>query len=127
MWRRNPASDEAPFLWRLLLSCLVLVCAESNAQTSNATLTGRVIDPSGAVVPGVHVVLKSAATGVSQTTTTSADGAYTFPLVQPGRYTVNAQAEGFSPVEITDVVLQVGARIGLDIRQPCQQVDQTGR
>ncbi|HTM50156.1 MAG TPA: carboxypeptidase regulatory-like domain-containing protein [Bryobacteraceae bacterium] len=100
-----------------LLACLIYTAMTFglNAQTFNATLTGRAIDPSGAVVPGVRVTIRSAATGVRQTTTTTADGVYTFPLIPPGRYTLNAVIDGFNPVEITNIVLQVGARTGLDI------------
>src|SRR3954462_2937859 len=100
-----------------LLACLVLagMTVGLDAQTFNATLTGRAIDPSGAVVPGVRISLRSAATGVLQKTTTKADGVYTFPLIPPGSYTLAAIAEGFAPAQITDIVLPVGARIGLDV------------
>src|SRR5256885_1653910 len=98
-----------------LLACLLAAPMLLNAQTVNATLNGRALDPSGAVVPGVKVNLKSATTGVTQATTTGSDGSYNFPLIPPGRYTLTANVGGFAPVEISDIVLQVGARTAVDI------------
>ena len=83
-------------------------------------LTGTVTDPSGAVVSGATVTLKSAATGSSRTTTTNANGAYRFSLLQPGTYDVSVTATGFSKSDttvnvavgqasISDLKLSVGA------------------
>ena len=83
-------------------------------------LTGTVTDPSGAVVSGATVTLKSSATGSSRTTTTNANGAYRFSLLPPGTYNVSVTATGFSKSDttvnvavgqasISDLKLSVGA------------------
>jgi hypothetical protein len=83
-------------------------------------LTGTVTDPSGAVVSGATVTLKSSATGSSRTTTTNANGAYRFSLLPPGTYDVSVTATGFSKSDttvnvavgqasISDLKLSVGA------------------
>lgn len=83
-------------------------------------LTGTVTDPSGAVVSGATVTLKSDTTGATHTTTTNSSGAYRFSLLQPGSYTVAANATGFSKSQsttsvaagqatIADVKLSVGS------------------
>ena len=64
-------------------------------------LTGTVTDPSGAVVSGATVTLKSDATGATRTATTSANGTYRFSLLQPGHYTVTVTALGFSKAAAT--------------------------
>ena len=50
-------------------------------------LTGTVTDPSGAVVSGATVTLKSDATGATRTATTGANGTYRFSLLQSGHAT----------------------------------------
>jgi hypothetical protein len=92
------------------------------AQTSSTgALTGRITDPSGAVVPNVTVTATNVDTSQSRITMTSADGTYKFSLVPPGNYRIKIEAAGFKTVEIssTDVlvtetevldhVLEVGA------------------
>ena len=83
-------------------------------------LTGTVTDPSGAVVSGATVTLKSDATGATRTATSTSNGTYRFSLLQPGSYTVSVTASGFSKSEaktsvaigqatIADVKMSVGA------------------
>src|SRR5512142_334947 len=62
-------------------------------------LTGTVTDPSGAVVSGATVVLKSDSTGATRTATTGPNGPYRFSLLQPGSYTISASAPGFSKAQ----------------------------
>src|SRR5579862_1363481 len=83
-------------------------------------LTGTVTDPTGAVVSGASVSLKSNANGATRTTTTGASGNYRFSLLSPGSYTITVTAPGFSKTEsaatvsigqasIADVKMAVGA------------------
>lgn len=59
------------------LTLLVLISVQAWGQNV-ATLEGRVTDPAGAVVPGVEITLTDTATGATRTTTTNADGTYSF-------------------------------------------------
>jgi len=95
----------------------------ATAQTFQATLTGRALDPSGAVIPGAAITATQNLTGVKQETRTSAEGVYTFPLLSPGRYTLRAAMPGFATMTIEDVILEVGSRTALDIEL---KVDATG-
>lgn len=65
------------------------------AQIATGGVTGTVMDPSGAVVPGATVTLINTATGVKQTTQSTATGTYSFTGVQPGAYDLRAGAPGF--------------------------------
>src|ERR1700686_2517345 len=70
---------------------MVLLTAVAPAQsTQTGDVTGTVTDPSGAVVPGASVTLKSLDTGGSQSTTTNQSGDFRFTLLKPGRYSVSA-------------------------------------
>ena len=83
-------------------------------------LTGTVTDPTGAVVSGATVMLKSNANGQTRSETTNANGNYRFSLLSPGSYTVSVTASGFSKTEsvanvaigqatIADVKMAVGS------------------
>ena len=81
-----------------LLAVLVIaaVMAPSLMAQSlvSGDLTGTVTDPSGAVLSGATVTLKSDATGATRTTTTNSNGAYRFSLLRPGSYTVSGNRPG---------------------------------
>src|SRR5882724_4159898 len=99
-----------------LLACLFLIAitafAQSQATTGN--IEGRVLDPNGAVVPNATVTAKNEATGLEKTTTTDGEGNYRIILLQPGPYSVTANASGLAaaPVKVT---VTVGSQSPLDI------------
>src|SRR5215471_3814304 len=78
------------------------------AQTgSTAALTGRVSDPTGAVLPGVMVTVTAAATNQSRNVVTAEDGVYRVPLLDPGSYKVKFSLPGFKTAEVMEVTLAV--------------------
>src|SRR6185312_11099645 len=77
------------------------------AQTGS--VTGQVLDPTGAVVPNATVTVTSEATGLSRTATTSSAGIYNFAALPPANYTVTVTASGFQALTRKDVVLNVAA------------------
>ena len=96
----------------VLASCVML--AAQNVVLTGA-LRGRVTDQSGAVVPGVSVVVRNLATGVQQSAETNHAGLYWFPAVMPGSYSVQANPKGFREVEAL-VRVQVGNTTSQDIK-----------
>src|SRR5579883_248658 len=90
-----------------LLSALLLV-VPGFSQSTNATVTGTIADPSGAVLPGVSVTATNTATGVVATALTNESGAYNFPGLLPGTYKVSAELPGFQVRTFTDVRLGNG-------------------
>src|ERR1700693_3919924 len=78
------------------------------AQTaSTGALTGRITDPSGAVVPNATVTATSVDTSQVRTTMTEADGTYKFSLLPPGNYRLRIEASGFKSVEIPSLTVLV--------------------
>ncbi len=87
-------------------------------------LTGTVTDPSGAVVSGATVQLKSDATGAMRTATTTANGTYRFSLLTPGPYTVTVTATGFSKSEAKANVT-IGQAATADVKMAVGAATQT--
>ena len=83
------------------------------AQSTLGRVVGIVRDGSGAVMPGASVVLESRATGAVIETTSQADGAFIFPQVRPGYYTVKVELTGFKPVTYNDVKVDPGQEYSL--------------
>ncbi|HSK70423.1 MAG TPA: TonB-dependent receptor [Pyrinomonadaceae bacterium] len=90
--------------------------AFAQAQASTADLTGTVVDPNGAVVPGATVTVSNAATGITRTNTTNSEGLYQVFALPPGEYEVSAEAPTFKKSVIPSVRLTVGQRADLRIQ-----------
>lgn len=105
---------------RCLLSIAIALCSfswTSFAQSaSTATITGRVVDPQGAVLPGASIVAKNVDTGLQRGATTSAQGDYTIPNLPPGRYDVAASVKNFNNSNVNGVVIQVGDHRDVNFR-----------
>jgi hypothetical protein len=69
------------------------------AQTQNATISGRVLDTSGAVIPNATVTLTNSETGDKRAVQTTGGGAYTFAGVSPGAYSLIVEKQGFGNTE----------------------------
>src|SRR5260370_38409755 len=81
----------------LILLGLTLTIGTASAQTFGE-ITGEVKDQSGAVVPGVPVLVTNTDTNASRTTNTNAAGVYIFPSLVPGTYQAKVTAQGFQPM-----------------------------
>ena len=95
---------------------LILFCVpRSPAQVDRASLSGTVTDSAGAVVPGVHVEVSMAETGVHREAFTSRTGTYEIPSLPVGAYLVSFTANGFASLTIDRVVQTVGRTRTLDV------------
>jgi len=100
------------------LACAILLLVFSAtfwAQLPTSTVNGTVTDPQGAAVVGAHIVVTNKATGVSRETTSGADGRYALPGLVPGDYVERVSAPGFATSEATDLHLDVGRAVTLDV------------
>jgi hypothetical protein len=99
------------------------------AQQQTGSLRGRVLDQSGAVMPGVPVTL-TAADKTERTATTGADGSFAFDALPAGTYAIRTAAPNFAPFRKTGLTVTAGRRTTLDITLKVmlqkQQVDVTG-
>jgi hypothetical protein len=98
------------------LVVLALVGIGVGLAQSTATLSGTVSDPTGAVVPGASVAIRSLATGVERSTLSDGTGNYTAPSLQPGDYTVTVSAAGFAKYTVQRVTLEVDGHVTVNAR-----------
>ncbi len=92
-----------------LLGCLAA------AQEFRATISGHVLDASGAAVPNAKIQAVNVATNETTTASSDAAGGYSIPFLRPGNYKLTATVAGFKQYIRDNVVLEVGKVAGIDI------------
>ena len=110
---RNPKFAIGNFV--LLFALCALPFASAHGQSSSATLSGTVEDENGAVIPGAAIMVLNPSTALQRQATTNDQGSFTVTLLQPGTYSVTVRRDGFAPIEIQSVVLNVGDQKSLQI------------
>jgi hypothetical protein len=93
----------------------VLLCAAlALAQIGTSTITGRVVDSSGAVVPAVQVTVTNTDTNFEFTAQTNSEGLFRVQSLQPGPYRVEFQAAGFKRLVRENITLRTGDTLPVD-------------
>jgi hypothetical protein len=105
--------------WRTILSAglsWLLAAGTGWAQAvAGSQVSGVVKDSSGAVLPGVEVTITKIDTGTVRTVFTGADGAYVFPSLPVGPYTLKVVLQGFNTYVQEGIVLQVNTNPTIDV------------
>jgi hypothetical protein len=110
----EPIQFSKKWLCRRVLNIALLVAASIGCtfpvmgQGTTSSLTGQVLDPTGAVIPHSKVIAKNNATNETFTQETSDSGSFLFAQLPPGTYTLTAEHEGFSNLVQSNVTLTVG-------------------
>jgi hypothetical protein len=96
----------------LYLLVLLLVLATSHlplatAQSTSASLTGLVEDPSKALIPGATITAINTQTGEKASTTTNKEGQYVLPGLNPGTYRIEVDKPGFKGIIEAGLTLHV--------------------
>lgn len=81
------------------------------AQETRASIVGRVVDPTGAVIPAVRVEATNQATNITISTQSNAEGAYTLPFLLPGAYRLTATVTGFKTFVRDRIELRISDRV----------------
>ena len=81
-----------------LIVILLLLPLAAFSQTEGARISGRVTDPTDAVIAGVECKITDLETNLSITTTTNQDGIYVIPNLRPSTYRLTIQKPGFRKV-----------------------------
>jgi hypothetical protein len=104
----------------LFALAIILLAALAQAQETRGTISGAVLDATGAVLANAKVTATEVRTGVVNATISDASGQYNIPFLPPGEYEIKAEAKGFrsfvrkgihllsSEHPVIDIALQVG-------------------
>ena len=102
----------------LLVIILASVCffvTKSWGQGAVATVVGKVVDSSGAVVPDATVTVTNVGTNVVVSTKTTSAGDFTVSYLKPGLYRVVVEATGFQKAEVQGITLLVNQTARADV------------
>src|ERR1041385_6450057 len=94
---------------------LFLICLPLFSQGSQGIVRGTVADQSGGVIAGAMVTVTDTARGIRQALVTDGAGEYVANNLIPSTYTIRAEAKGFSAVEHSNVLIEVGQTIRVDM------------
>ena len=109
----NRKSKQASVLALWVVS--LALTAAGQQTVNNASLEGRVTDPSGAVIAGASVNVREIATGLTTTVATDAEGRYRFPYLRVGAYEIRVVDKKFAPATRL-ITLTVGGAFDLPIQ-----------
>lgn len=98
-----------------ILALVLALAVPAYPQIQTGTITGRAMDASGALIPGVEVSVSSPAMiGGARVAPTDELGTYRFTLLPPGSYRVSFSLPGFKTLNIEGVNLQAGATMTIN-------------
>lgn len=104
---------------------LILCVSFALAQSDRGTITGQVLDGSGAAVPNAQITAVNSATQVRYTAVTNATGAYSIPQLPSGDYEVSVQATGFRRATQRGINIAILRTVNLDFTLQLGEVEQT--
>ncbi|WP_263351806.1 TonB-dependent receptor [Acidicapsa acidisoli] len=116
--------DRKIFGWFRSIGCLTLVCVcfllvssqKALGQVDEGSITGTVLDSSGAVVPGAHVTLLNTDQGLSIETLSNGSGGYSFSPVRIGHYKITVSAKGFETTTQENLTVAIAQNLGVNIQ-----------
>jgi len=100
----------------------VLSCA---AQSPSGTISGLVVDPTGAVIADADIVIVNDATGVQYSGKTNSEGLYVVPNLPPGAYRLQVSKVGFKTIIKPDIVLNVQDALAITFTLPLGAISET--
>ena len=110
----------------VLASCLSLLTTALEAQTAGeGTISGTVMDSTGAAVPNAQVTATNLATNVPTVRTSSPSGLYTIAPLPPGAYSLTATANGFQTLKRDGLAVNALGVLNVDLVLTIGQASQT--
>ncbi|HKE24127.1 MAG TPA: carboxypeptidase-like regulatory domain-containing protein [Bryobacteraceae bacterium] len=105
--------------------CLFALETMAPAQEFRASISGHVLDKSGASIP--HATVQAANTATNETATASTDtaGSYSLPLLNPGIYRLTVSASGFKQYVRENISLVISQAAGIDVTMEVGDVNQS--
>jgi hypothetical protein len=89
--------------------------AVSSEKGDALRLLGTMMDPNGAVVPGVKLILRERSKNIELNTVSDSEGKYSFPLMASGVYELTAKAPGFKKQRVENILIKTGTKTELNV------------
>lgn len=112
----------------LSLALVLLAASTAVGQAVSATtgaINGRVVDNTGAVLPGVTVTVASPSMMGTRTAITSAEGQYRFPVIPPGVYQITYELAGFGTVRRDEIRITLGFTATVNVEMGVATLQET--
>ena len=113
--------------WLAVVFCVAIFAfaATSNAQLAGTgSIQGSISDATGAFIQSASVTATNTATQVKHTAVTGGNGLFSFPNLDIGTYTVDVTAQGFEHYSQSNIVLEVGSSIAVNVGMTVGRTDQ---
>ena len=113
--------------WLAIIFCIAIFsfATTGNAQfAGTGSIQGSIADSTGAVIQNATVTATNTATQVKHTAVTGGSGLYSFPNLDIGTYTIDVVAPGFEHYSQSNIVLEVGSSIAVNIAMTVGRTDQ---
>lgn len=101
-----------------LMSSLFAITSAEAQDLQRGEIRGFVYDSSHALVPSAKVTVANNSTGYKREQVTDSSGTYDFAQLLPGVYEIKAEAAGFASITLTEITVQIGASLALDVTLP---------
>ncbi len=108
-----------------LLGWLLVIAPAAHAQTGTASVTGLVVDDTGAAVPGATVTATNQATNVEYVAVTNNAGNYTITPLTVGTYVIKAELSGFRTAATAPIALEARQVARLDFKMSVGAIAET--
>jgi outer membrane receptor protein involved in Fe transport len=109
----------------LVLNLLVASAVHLFGQAATASISGNVLDPSGAAVAGASITIRNTGTGLTRNLTSDAQGHYLVAELPIGDYELEAKQSGFQTVVRKGITLTVGSQPAIDLQLQVGTAEQT--
>jgi hypothetical protein len=104
---------------------LIICTTAVIAQSTDATVSGLVLDPSGSVIPNADIEILNESTGILYSGKTNETGIYTVSILPPGHYRVQVSKVGFKSLIKPGIVLNVESAVALNFTLPLGAASET--
>lgn len=111
----NKGPRVACLTFAVLLAVTFSVFSAKAQQSTNAQISGLVLDTTGAAIPGASVKTNDVATNVEYTSVSNDAGVYVLPQLVPGRYRLTVSKTGFKTLVQSEITLRIGDRLSLNL------------
>src|SRR5712691_5765738 len=98
---------------------------KSFAQVAGGTISGRVTDPSGGILPGASVAITNVATAIVTNSSTNTDGFYSVANLLPGTYRIVVALAGFSEEIASGITVSVGSQVTVNLQMKLGSVNES--